>query len=227
MVDVAGDRSQRNLGGVHDGAGGAVGEVVVRLVAVVRQVERETCRSLCGGKPRSNASQYSGRHRQVDEVGRVERADHPRPLELAAFDQGIGVDRVAVDELGLVGVERELEDLAGIKAAEGELDLRAAVDDRDAGDGEALVTEDRKADVAERAEAARLRCRRKCRRWRGPGRPCRRRSRAGERRAGGTAFKRDLDHIRPAVVASRFFEIDRAQQDLRRDVARHQPAFFQ
>ena len=45
-----------------------------------------------------------------------------------------------------------------------------------------------------------------------------------ERRAGGAAVERDLNHVRLAVVAGRLFEVDRAQQHVRRDVARHQSA---
>ena len=45
-----------------------------------------------------------------------------------------------------------------------------------------------------------------------------------ERRAGGTALERHLNHVRLAVVAGGFFEVDRAQQHLRHDVGRHQPA---
>ena len=158
---------------------------------------------------------------------RRERTDHLRALKLGTFHQGVGVDVAAVDELRLVRIERELELLARVEAAEREDDLRAAVDDRDGVDRETVVAEDRKSDVAKRAETAGGDVEKHVARREPVADFVAVDHQPIERRAGGTALERNLDHVRLAVVASRLFEIHRAQEHLWHNVARHQSARFE
>ena len=105
VIDPAGDRGERNLGGVGDRAGRAVGVVVVGEYASFGRSSVRPVAVVGGGEIRRRTRPNTCREREVDVAGGRELADHVRPLKFGAFDERIGVDVAAVDELRFVGID--------------------------------------------------------------------------------------------------------------------------